>query len=129
MTCMHLYLVLKIGSLSLMLHCHRVPLFAIQSLLSFFNSLANLSLPYVSPLLKYKCSAHPGCMWWLLLSLFIKHDDAPKCGIAYFIMKEFNKSFTSWILSRTALWLAVLNCQSATKLPSVELYSSNIWYH
>jgi hypothetical protein len=30
---------------------------------------------------------------WLLLSLFIKHDCAPKCGVAWFIMNELNQSF------------------------------------
>jgi hypothetical protein len=34
-----------------------------------------------------------GCLWWLLLLLFIKLDHASKYGIACFIMKEFNKSF------------------------------------
>jgi hypothetical protein len=36
----------------------------------------------------------------LLLLLFIKHDNTPKCGVAWFIMKEHNKSCISRILSR-----------------------------
>jgi hypothetical protein len=81
----------------------------------------------------------------LLLSLFIKYDHALKGGIICFIMKEFNKSFTYWILSRTVIRLAVcilptiikifssidliLDCQSVMKLPSVETYSSSICYY
>jgi hypothetical protein len=48
-----------------------------------------------------------GCLRWLLVSLFIKLDNAPKCGVAWFDIKELNKSFISWILSRIVLWLAV----------------------
>jgi hypothetical protein len=48
-----------------------------------------------------------GYLWWLLVSLFIKLDNAPKCGVAWFIIKELNKSFISWILSRIVLCLAV----------------------
>jgi hypothetical protein len=44
----------------LMLHRHKVNLFAIQSFFSFFYSLAHLSSLYANPPLKYKCSAHPG---------------------------------------------------------------------
>jgi hypothetical protein len=85
------------------------------------------------------------CPRRLLLSLFIKLDYALKYGVAWFIIKELNKSFISWILSRIVLWLVVrilpiiikkfssvdliLNCQSAMKLPLVETYSSSICYH
>jgi hypothetical protein len=31
----------------------------------------------------------PGCPQWLLLSLFIKPDHAPKCVVVWFIIKEF----------------------------------------
>ena len=48
-----------------------------------------------------------GYLRWLLVSLFIKLDNAPKCGVAWFDIKELNKSFISWILSRIVLWLAV----------------------
>jgi hypothetical protein len=47
------------------------------------------------------------CLRWLLVSLFIKLDNAPKCGVVWFDMKELNKLFISWILSRIILWLAV----------------------
>ena len=48
-----------------------------------------------------------GCPRWLLLSLFVKLDNAPKRSVAWFIMKKLNKSFISWILSRIVLWLIV----------------------
>jgi len=86
-----------------------------------------------------------GCPRWLLLSLFIKTNHTPKYGITCFIMKEFNKSFTFWILLRTTLWLAmcilptiikkfstvnlILDCQSIMMLPPIEPYSSKICYH
>jgi len=44
---------------------------------------------------------------WLLLLFFIKLDNALKCGVVWFIMKELNKSFISWILSITVLWLVM----------------------
>jgi hypothetical protein len=85
------------------------------------------------------------CPRRLLLSFFIKLDYALKYSVVWFIMNELNKSFISWILSRTVLWLVVcilptiikrfssvdliLDCQLATKLPSVEIYSSSICYH
>jgi len=55
MTCMHPYLIWNIGPPSLMLHRYRVPLFAFQSLLCFFNVLAHSC---GSHLLSYKCSAY-----------------------------------------------------------------------
>jgi hypothetical protein len=86
-----------------------------------------------------------GCPRWLLLSLFIKLDSTPKYGVAWFIMNKLNKSFISWILLRTVLWLAVcllqnpikrlfsvdliLDCQLATDLPQLKQYSSSICYH
>ena len=70
MTCMHPYLVWKIAHPSLMLHHHRVPLFAIQNLLSFSNSSAHSSLPYTSPPLKYKCSAH-SVLFVMITSLIV----------------------------------------------------------
>jgi hypothetical protein len=51
---------LKYRPHSLMLHHHIVYLFVIQILLSFYDALAQLSLPYVNPQLKCKCSAHHG---------------------------------------------------------------------
>ena len=33
------------------------------------------------------------CLRWLLISLLIKLDNALKCGVAWFVMKELNKSF------------------------------------
>ena len=85
------------------------------------------------------------CPRRLLLSFFIKLDYTLKYSVAWFIMKELNKSFISWILSKIVLWLVVrilpiiikkfssvdliLDCQSAMKLPLVETYSSSICYH
>jgi hypothetical protein len=90
---MHVSLLgLKYRPPSMMLHHHRVPLFTIQNLLSFSDSPAHSSLLYVNPPLKCKCSIYPRCPWWLLLSLFIKSNHAPKCGFAWFIIKEINKS-------------------------------------
>jgi hypothetical protein len=58
---MHIFLSsLKYRPSSLMFHHHRVSLFIIQILLSFYDALAQLSLPYAIPQLKCKCSAHHG---------------------------------------------------------------------
>jgi hypothetical protein len=86
-----------------------------------------------------------GYPWWLLLLLFIKLDNASKCGVAWFIMKELNKSFISRILSRLVLWLVVcilsipikrfsnfdllLDFQLTTNLLPVGTYPSSIFYH
>jgi hypothetical protein len=85
---------------SLMLHRHRVPLFAFQSLLCSSDALAHSCDSHHSDV-----SAVPilGCPRRLLLLLFIKLDSAPKCGVAWFIMKDF----LSWILLRIILWLVV----------------------
>jgi hypothetical protein len=56
---MHAFLPgLKYRPPSLMLHCHRVPLFAIQSLLFSFDVLAHSSLPCANLLFRCNCSAH-----------------------------------------------------------------------
>jgi len=94
----------NIGPPSLMLHRHRVAFFALQSLLCFsmhwlIHVLVIRSVINAVPIL--------GCPRWLLLSLFIKLDNAPKCSVAWFIIKKLNKSFISWILSRIVLWLIV----------------------
>jgi len=86
-----------------------------------------------------------GCQRRLLFLLFIKLDNASKCGVAWFIMKEHKKSCISRILSRTVLCLAIhilptpikrfyiinliLDCQSAMDLPLVETYPSSIYGH
>jgi len=85
---------------SLMLHHHRVPLFAFQSLLCssvywLIRVLAIHSVVSAVSILGYPRR--------LLLSLFIKLDNAPKYGIAWFIMKDF----ISWFLPRIVLWLIV----------------------
>ena len=64
---------------SLMLHRHRVPLFAFQSILCSFHAVAysydnHHSIVSAVPIL--------GCLRQLLLALFIKLDPAPKCGAA-----------------------------------------------
>ena len=91
---------LKYSPPSSMLHRHRVPLFAFQSLVCSSDALAHSCDSYHSDV-----SAVPllGCPRRLLLSLFIKLDSAPKCGVVRFIMKIF----LSWILLRIILWLVV----------------------
>jgi len=108
-----------------MIHRHRVPLFIFQSFLFAFHALA------------HSCSSHDsvvsavpilGCLRRLLLSLFVKLDYAPKCGVAWFIMKNF----LSWILLRIILWLVVHHAnthqdgQSVMNLPPVETYPSSM---
>jgi len=97
---MHPYLIWNIGPPFLMFHRHRVPLFSFQSLLCSFDALAHSWASHHSVV-----TAVPilGCLRWLLLSLFIKLDSAPKCGVAWFIMKNF----VSWILLRIVLSLIV----------------------
>jgi len=56
MACMYPYLVWNIGPLSLTLHCHRVSLYIIQSLLCAFDSSAH---PCASLQLRCVWSAHP----------------------------------------------------------------------
>jgi hypothetical protein len=56
MTCMHSYLIWNIGPPSLIFHRHRVPLFAIQSLLCSSDSPA---YPCASHPLSCKCRAYP----------------------------------------------------------------------
>jgi len=86
-----------------------------------------------------------GYLRWLLLSLFIKLDNTPKCGVAWFIIKERNKLFISWILWRLVLWLVVcilpipikrfysfdllLDWQSITNLLLVGTNPSSIYYY
>jgi hypothetical protein len=98
---------LKCSSPSSMFHRLRVPLIAIQNFLNY--QIHKLFRVYRMSILQSNISVVPiiGYPWWLLLLLFIKPNYAPKCGINCFIMKEFNKSFTSWIISKTAIWLAL----------------------
>ena len=71
----------------------------------------------------------PGRLRQLLLALFIKLDPAPKCGIAWFIMKDFLSSFF-WELSSD--WLRA-SCQhpsrllTSLKLPPVEKSFKYMW--
>jgi hypothetical protein len=76
------------------------------------------------------------CPWWLLLLLFIKHDCAPKCGVAWFIMNELNWSFTFWITLRIVLSLIVRIVPTPIKIVNqswtclkLKQYSSSICYH
>jgi hypothetical protein len=98
---------LKCSSPSSMFHRRRVPLIAIQNFLN--SQIHKLFRVYRMSILQSNISVVPiiGCPQWLLLLLFIKPNHAPKCGIGCFIMKKFNKSFTSWIISKTAIWLAL----------------------
>ena len=106
-----------------MLHRHGVALFAFQSLLCSFDALA------------HSCASHPlsckwvpilGCPWWLLLSLFIKLDNAPKCSVAWFIITKLNKSFI-FLKELFSDWLCA-SCQHPSRLSiSYELdFSWNI---
>jgi len=83
MTCMHPYRVWNIGPPSLMLHYHRVSLFAFQI---FFVLLICQLICVLT--LHSNVNAVPilGCPRRLLLSLFIKDDYASKCGVAWFII-------------------------------------------
>jgi len=94
---------------SLMIHRPRVPLFAFQSLLCSFHALAHSCDSHHSDV-----SAVPilGCPRQLLLSLFIKLNSAPKCGVAWFILKDF----LSWILLRIILWLVVCIMSTPIKM-------------
>jgi len=130
MTCMHSYLVLKYRPPSSMLHHYKVSSkdFFVFLIHRLFRVLAFHSIVSVVPI--------PGYPWWLLLSLFIKYDCAPKCGVAWFIMNQLNQSFIFWILLRIVLSLImcivptlikrfssvilILDCQSTTNLPPVE---------
>jgi len=73
-----------------------------------------------------------GCLRRLLLLLFIKLDSAPKCGVAWFIMKNF----LSWILLRIILWLVVCIMPTPIKMVNqswtclqLKQYFSSICYH
>jgi len=73
-----------------------------------------------------------GCLWRLLLLLFIKLDSAPKCGVAWFIMKDF----LSWILLKIIFRLVVCLMPTPIKIvnqswtcPQLKQYSSSICYH
>jgi len=68
----------------------------------------------------------------LLLLLFIKLDSAPKCGVAWFIMKDF----LSWILLKIIFRLVVCIMPTPIKIvnqswtcPQLKQYSSSICYH
>jgi len=73
-----------------------------------------------------------GCLRRLLLSLFIKLDNAPKCGVAWFIMKDFISFGFFWELSSD--WLCascqpikIIN-QSWTCLQLKQYFSSICYY-
>jgi len=53
-----------------------------------------------------------GCLRRLLLLLSIKLDSAPKCGVVWFILKDF----LSWILLRIILWLVVCIMSTPIKM-------------
>jgi len=122
MTCMYSYLIWNIGPPSLMFHRHKVPLFAFQSLL-YPSDLT--VYPYASHSLSCKCRAYPGYPRWLLLSLFIKHDRAPKCVVVWFIMRSFtNRSSPGFYQELFFGWLCA-SCQHPSRLwISHELASS-----
>ena len=125
MTCMHPYLMWNIGPplwWSIVIGClclltkafFALPMYWLIRVLAFHSNVSAV------PIL--------GCPRWLLLSLFIKLDNAPKCGVAWFIIKKLNKSFISWILSRIVLWLIVRIVPNPSRLSiSYELTSS--WKH
>jgi len=114
----------KYRSPLLMIHRHRVPLFAFQSFICSFDALA------------HSCDSHHsdvsvvpilGCPRQLLLSLFIKLDSAPKCGVTWFIMNELNLSFIflDYLENCSLIDFAhrantYQDCQSVLNLPQVE---------
>ena len=112
-----------------MLHCHRVPLFAFQSLLCSFDALAHSCANHYSAV---NAMPIPDCLQQLLLASFIKLDPAPKCGTAWFLMKDF----LSWLLLRIILWLIVCIMPIPIKIVNqswtclyLKQYSSSTCYH
>jgi len=130
MTCMHPYLMWNIGypfGWSIVIGClclltkafFALPMYWLIRMLAFHS---NVNAVPIS-----------GCLRRLLLLLFIKLDSAPKCGVAWFIMKDF----LLWILLRIILWLIVhiimptpikIVNQSWTCL-QLKQYFSSICYH
>ena len=110
---MHPYLIRNIGP----------PLFDVSSSQGAFVCIPKLSLFFrcidlfmCKPSLN--CNAVPilGCLRLLLLSLLIKHECSPKCGIAWFIMKsltDHSSSVLSWELF--SHWLCA-SCQHPSRL-------------
>ena len=109
MTCMHPYLMWNIGPplwWSIVIGCLylltkaflALPMYWLIRLLAFHS---NVSVVPIS-----------GCLRRLLLSLFIKLDNAPKCGVAGFIMKDFISFGFFWELSSD--WLCA-SCQHPSR--------------
>jgi len=133
MTCMHPYLIRNIGPplwCSIVIGCLCL---LSKSLLCSFHVLAH---SYASHPLSCKSRAYPGSPRWLLLSLFIKHECAPKCGVAWFITNELNRSFIFWIILRIVLSFIVRIVPTPIKIVNqswtclkLKQYSSSICYH
>jgi len=109
MTCMHPYLMWNIGyplGWSIVIGClclltkafFALPMYWLIRMLAFHSNVS------VVPIL--------GCLRRLLLLWFIKLDSAPKCGVAWFIMKDF----LSWILLKIIFWLVVCIMPTTIKM-------------
>jgi hypothetical protein len=100
---------LKYSLPSLMLHHHRVSLFAIQKPSQFF--LIHQAIRVYCILVLYSNANAvpiPGCPQWLLLSLFIKPNHAPKVWCCLVHHKwVWNNHSAYLILSRIVIWLAM----------------------
>jgi len=72
-----------------------------------------------------------GCPRWLLLSLFIKHNNAPKCDVAWFHEGAYLlDSFENCSLIECVRHANIhQKRQSIMNLPPVETYPSSICYH
>jgi len=132
MTCMHPYLMWNIGyplGWSIVIGClclltkalFALPMYWLIRMLAFHS---NVSAVPIS-----------GCLRRLLLLLFIKLDSAPKCGVAWFIMKvltDHSSSVLSWEL--LSHWLCAScqhhhDCQSVINLPQAETILFKQCYH
>jgi len=114
----------------LMIHRHRVPLFAFQSLLCSFDVLAYLraSLP-----LKCKCSAHPR-LSTMITALAVYQ--AWQCPQVWCCLIHHEGFYLLWIFLRIILWLIVCIMPTPIKIvnPSwtclqLKQYFSSIYYH
>ena len=123
MICMHPYLIWNIGppfwcSIVIRCLCLHSKAFFVLPMHWLIHVLAIHSVVSAVPIL--------GCLRRLLLLLFIKLDSAPKCGVAWFIMKSLTDHSSS-VLSGELFshWLCTScqhhhDCQSVTNLPQVE---------
>jgi hypothetical protein len=129
MTCMHPYLMWNIGpplwwSIVIGCLCLHSKALLVLSMHWLIHVLVIHSVVSAVPIL--------GCLRRLLLLLFIKLDSVPKCGVAWFIMKDF----LFWIVLRIILWSIVCIMPSPIKIVNqswtclkLKQYSSSICCH